>query len=239
MTFFEKASNPQQYDLGQVNWSQEGDRQHFTRKMIFEALLPELGEVAGKRVLDVGSGLGWLTHELTMLGADVTGIDPSEKNHSAAVNSYPELDFRNTSLEEFETTEGFEIIAAVMVFEHLQNLRKTFDKIKPLLSRNGRLITVTGDFDTFTNSREGVSVEVQELAPGKVATRTDYGDRAGVIYDIFRTPERFVREANHSGLNVISHKPFPIPEWLKAEVPRYKDFGDKPIFQIFGFEITR
>jgi SAM-dependent methyltransferase len=239
MTFFEQASNPRQYDLGHVNWSKEGDRQHFTRQMIFEELLPELGEVSGKRVLDVGSGLGWLSHELTLLGADVTGIEPSEKNYAVAKANYPDLDFRNISLEDFETSEGFEIVAAVMVFEHLQNLRKSFDKIKPLMSRNGRLFTVTGDFDAFTSPRDGVKVEVEELAPGKVATRTDYGGRAGILYDIFRTPERFVREANHSGLNVVSHKPFPIPDWLKAEVPRYETFGDKPIFQIFGFELTK
>jgi SAM-dependent methyltransferase len=36
-----------------------------------------LGEVAGRRVLDVGCGQGWLAAELVAAGASVTGVDGS------------------------------------------------------------------------------------------------------------------------------------------------------------------
>jgi 2-polyprenyl-3-methyl-5-hydroxy-6-metoxy-1,4-benzoquinol methylase len=93
-SFLEAATNPEQYDLGEVDWRADGNREHFTRRMILEAILPHIGDVQGKDVLDIGAGQGWLCHELTELGARTVGIEPSLQNVSAAHEQFRELDFR-------------------------------------------------------------------------------------------------------------------------------------------------
>ncbi|WP_052714011.1 class I SAM-dependent methyltransferase [Streptomyces katrae] len=48
-----------------------------------------LGEVAGLRVLDLGSGLGRHAAKLAALGAEVTAVDASPAQHQRAVTRYP------------------------------------------------------------------------------------------------------------------------------------------------------
>ncbi|MFF4364869.1 class I SAM-dependent methyltransferase [Streptomyces sp. NPDC001594] len=48
-----------------------------------------LGEVAGLRVLDLGSGLGRHAAKLASLGAEVTAVDASPAQHRRAVTRYP------------------------------------------------------------------------------------------------------------------------------------------------------
>ncbi|MFE3126301.1 NUDIX domain-containing protein [Streptomyces hydrogenans] len=49
-----------------------------------------LGEVAGLRVLDVGSGVGRHAAHLAALGADVTAVDASPTQHQRALARYPD-----------------------------------------------------------------------------------------------------------------------------------------------------
>lgn len=236
-SFHELASNPRQYDLGQVVWADEGSKQHFTRRMILEAILPSLGEIDGKKVLDVGCGQGWLCDELSERGADCLGIEPSLRNVESARQQFPALEFRHTSLQDFMSDERFGLITANMVFEHLGDLNQAFSKIASLLQDTGRLVILHGDFERFTTPRFGYGIELQVIEDGETATRTDYGERAGVLYDIFRTPERMINAAANNGLVNIAHHPFPVPDWAVQEQPHYAAFQGKPIFQILSFEL--
>lgn len=232
------ASNPSQYDTGEVDWSSEGAAQHFTRKMLFEAISPHIVDIKGQSVLDVGSGQGWLCDELTKLGAHTVGIEPSGKNIEAAMAHYPDLDFRKIAFEDF-TSKPFDLITALMVFEHFVNLKEAFLKAKTLLKQTGRMLVITGDLDRFSMSRYGIEVDVQYIREGEVATRTDYGERAGVLYDIFRTPERFKEDAGEAGLELTMHEPYVVPKWVLDEKPHYELFEGKPLFQLLGFEIAK
>ncbi|MFJ8669912.1 class I SAM-dependent methyltransferase [Streptomyces sp. NPDC093600] len=49
-----------------------------------------LGEVAGLRVLDLGSGVGRYAAHLAALGADVTAVDASPTQHQRALTRYPD-----------------------------------------------------------------------------------------------------------------------------------------------------
>jgi len=52
-------------------------------------LIPELLEVAGRDVLDVGCGEGWLVRRLTIDGARATGVDPLGVAIACAVRERP------------------------------------------------------------------------------------------------------------------------------------------------------
>lgn len=123
-----------------------------------------------------------------------------------------------------------------MVFEHFPNLIKAYEKIKSLLKENGRLLMITGDFNKFTKPRHDYTVEAQKLTQGEVATRTDYGARAGIIYDINRTTDRFIKTAQQVGFALKTHEPIPAPEWLIKEQPRYSIHNGEPLFHLLKFE---
>ncbi len=61
-------------------------------------LRSSLGDVAGRRVLDVGCGSGWLTSELVARGASVVGIDGSERLLEQARKRCPEVEFHRHDL---------------------------------------------------------------------------------------------------------------------------------------------
>jgi len=234
-SFKELASDPLQYDRGQVMWSEEGHKLSPIRRLFLERLLPYIDSVAGKHVLDIGCGQGWLVDEIDKRGGIVTGIDPSTTNINAAVKQYPDLKFLQADLMSLEMSEQFDLITVIMAFEHLPNLKASYDKIKSLLKAKGLLLTIIGDFDRLTHPRHTYTVETEILAPGEAAIRTDYGERAGVIYDISRTVEHFTTIAQEEGFNLQVHESISAPDWLIAEQPGYAVHKGSPLFHLLEF----
>lgn len=232
----ERATDPKQYDEGEILWSEEGHGLSPIRRMFLEKLAPHLGAIAGFRTLDVGCGQGWLTQEMTERGAEAVGIDPSARNIQAARNQHPDVTFEQSDLQTFKDVKGFDLITAVMVFEHLRSAPDGFAQLATLLRDRGQLLLVAGDFEKFTHPRHGYTVETEELAPGEVATRTDYGERAGVIYDINRTTEMLERSADDY-FTLEEHQPIAAPEWLVQEQPRYALHNGTPLFQLLKFAV--
>lgn len=92
-----------------------------------------LGDVAGKRVLDLGCGHGWFTAMLHERGADVVGVDGSERLLEVARQRYPDVEFEQSDLTEgFEGT--FDIVVALMV---LRSPRLVPTGIEQLISQTG------------------------------------------------------------------------------------------------------
>lgn len=232
-TFQERATDPLQYDLGEVRWIDEGSEEHYTRRLIREAIGAHLGDLAGKRALDIGCGQGWLCAELARRGGQAVGIEPSAKNIQVARQRLPHIDFMHTSLEDYKPVWPFDVVTASMVFEHFGGLEGALEKVRSLTAPMGKFIILDGDFERFTSPRFGYSIETQVLREGEVATRTDYGERLGVLYDIFRTPERFSEAALASGWHNTDARPVSVPGWLMAEAPQYAVFEGKPLFQLF------
>jgi hypothetical protein len=46
--FFERATDPSQYDKPEMRWETEGGRQNFIRRLFMERLSPFIGDVAGQ-----------------------------------------------------------------------------------------------------------------------------------------------------------------------------------------------
>src|SRR5215831_4167868 len=77
--------------------------------------------LSGLRMLDIGCGAGLLCEPFTRLGADVTGIDASSKNIAVAKlhaeKGHLSIDYRNTTPEEMDGRERFDIVLAMEVVE--------------------------------------------------------------------------------------------------------------------------
>ena len=105
------------------------------------------------KILDIGCGGGLISEPSIRLGANVTGIDASEKNvkiakvHSEKNNL--EINYINASPEQLKHTEEFDIILNLEVVEHVDDLDLYLKSCNKLL-KNGLMFTATLN-RTFTS----------------------------------------------------------------------------------------
>ena len=97
-----------------------------------------------KRILDVGCGGGILAEALAREGAIVTGIDPSEKSLEVARRHAEEsglrIDYRAGAAEQVATWNRqlpFDLVFAVDVLEHVDDLPRTLEGIASVLKPGG------------------------------------------------------------------------------------------------------
>ena len=101
----------------------------------------------GIRILDIGCGGGLISEPMARLGATVTGIDASEKNINIAnlhsKKSGLKINYFNTSPENFEVTDNFDVILNLEIVEHVDNLDLYLQSCSSLLKKNGLMFTAT------------------------------------------------------------------------------------------------
>jgi 2-polyprenyl-6-hydroxyphenyl methylase / 3-demethylubiquinone-9 3-methyltransferase len=99
----------------------------------------------GKRVLDIGCGGGLLTEPMARLGANITGIDASEKNISIAkarrTKTGLDIDYRTGRIEDL--TEKFDIILNMEVAEHVADPSLFLHSCANLLNPGGIMFVAT------------------------------------------------------------------------------------------------
>ena len=87
--------------------------------------IDEHASISGKRVLDIGCGGGILTESLARKGAEVTGIDLSEKALSVArlhlFESQLSIDYQKVSAEAFakQHPATFDVVTCMEMLEHV------------------------------------------------------------------------------------------------------------------------
>ena len=101
----------------------------------------------GLKILDIGCGGGLISEPMARLGANVTGIDASNKNikvaSTHASRSKLKINYLNSSPEQMKTDKKFDIILNLEVVEHVDNLDLYLDSCSKLLKKNGLMFTAT------------------------------------------------------------------------------------------------
>ena len=101
----------------------------------------------GLNVLDIGCGGGLISEPIARLGANVTGIDASEKNiNIAKLHSKKnglKINYLNASPENLEYKEKFDIILNLEIVEHVDNVNLYIKSCYKLLKKNGLMFTAT------------------------------------------------------------------------------------------------
>lgn len=127
-------------------------RLEYIIKIICEAHGRQFGStrsLEGIKILDIGCGGGLLSIPLARLGADVTGIDASEKNIKTATayaenNNIDGVKFINTTIEELaETNEKFDIVLNMEVIEHVADVDLFMKKSSEVIKQSGFMFVAT------------------------------------------------------------------------------------------------
>ena len=93
--------------------------------------------LAGLNILDIGCGGGLISEPMARLGANVTGIDASEKNIIVAKlhskKNGLQINYINSSPEKLNYKEKFDIILNLEVVEHVDNVNLYIKSCSDLL----------------------------------------------------------------------------------------------------------
>ncbi|MFO0682468.1 MAG: class I SAM-dependent methyltransferase [Sandaracinus sp.] len=160
-----------------------------TKRATFASLLasarPHFGLTRGKRLLDVGCGLGFSLLAAADAGFDAVGLDPLAPTDPAA---RPGRKILRGSIETFEPpiTDRFDVVTMVDMIEHVRDPVATFRAVDRLLVPRGLVICATND-----SSSRGAKL---------LGARWVHYHRAHLF---FFTPDTLTRTAEAAGLEVL------------------------------------
>ncbi len=101
----------------------------------------------GVNILDIGCGGGLLSEPLSRMGADVTGIDASDKNikvaklHSKKNNL--KINYFCSSPEKIKFGRKFDVILNMEIVEHVEDIDFFLKSCSKLLKKNGIMFIAT------------------------------------------------------------------------------------------------
>ncbi|MDC1112556.1 bifunctional 2-polyprenyl-6-hydroxyphenol methylase/3-demethylubiquinol 3-O-methyltransferase UbiG [Candidatus Pelagibacter sp.] len=99
------------------------------------------------KILDIGCGGGLLSEPMNRLGAEVVGIDASDKNIQVAKlhakKNNLDIKYLCTSPESLKTDTKFDIILNMEIIEHVENVDFFLKSCSNLLKKNGIMFVAT------------------------------------------------------------------------------------------------
>ena len=99
------------------------------------------------KILDVGCGGGLLSEPMKRLGAEVVGIDASDKNIKVAKlhakKNKLNIEYFCVSPEKFKTETKFDVILNMEIVEHVEDVNFFLKSCSNLLKKNGIMFVAT------------------------------------------------------------------------------------------------
>ncbi len=103
--------------------------------------------LTGVNILDIGCGGGLLSEPMSRLGANVTGIDASDKNIKIAKlhskKSKLKINYLCSSPEKLRTKKKFDVILNMEIVEHVEDINFFLKSCSKLLKKNGLMFVAT------------------------------------------------------------------------------------------------
>ena len=103
--------------------------------------------LSGINILDIGCGGGLLSEPMSRMGANVTGIDASDKNIQIAKlhakKSKLKINYLCSSPEKLKITKKFDVILNMEIVEHVEDIDFFLKSCSKLLKKNGLMFVAT------------------------------------------------------------------------------------------------
>jgi len=170
----------------------------------FDRNVRSLNSLSGLRMLDIGCGAGLLCEPFARLGAEVVGIDPSDTNIAVAklhaARSNLSIDYRCATVEGMDPHERFDVVLAMEVVEHVNDVGAFLDRCAALMKPSGLMVvsTLNRNWKSFALAIVGAEyvlrwlprgthqwdkfVTPQELADHLQRNRLAITEQSGVVY---------------------------------------------------------
>ena len=102
------------------------------------------GNVSGLKIIDAGCGTGYLTRKLYDLGANVVGIDFSDKMIEIAKSKSPYIEFLVDSCTQLSTLDdkSFDMIISNYVLMDIPELQETLNNFNRVLKCGGEAVLI-------------------------------------------------------------------------------------------------
>jgi 2-polyprenyl-6-hydroxyphenyl methylase/3-demethylubiquinone-9 3-methyltransferase len=149
----------------------------------------------GLRVLDLGCGGGLISEPLARLGAEVTGVDPSQESISAArahaAGQELRIDYKVGRVEELDPADGlFDALVCLEVLEHVPNPAQFVKGCAALIRPGGLLLvsTINRTLKSYALAIIGAEYVLRWLPVGTHS------------WERFITPEELTSHATSAGL---------------------------------------
>jgi len=103
--------------------------------------------LSGINILDIGCGGGLLSEPMSRMGANVTGIDASDKNIQIAKlhakKNKLKINYFCSSPEKLKITKKFDVILNMEIVEHVEDIDFFLKSCSKLLKKNGLMFVAT------------------------------------------------------------------------------------------------
>ena len=107
----------------------------------------KLRPLSGIDILDIGCGGGLLSEPMSRMGANVTGIDASDKNIKIAKlhskKNKLKINYLCSSPEKLKITKKFDVILNMEIVEHVEDIDFFLKSCSKLLKKNGLMFVAT------------------------------------------------------------------------------------------------
>jgi ubiquinone/menaquinone biosynthesis C-methylase UbiE len=175
---------------------------------------------SGKRVLDVGCGVGYGTDFITRNAASVVGIDFSAAAIKEAKRLYPSHDYRQMNAEKLEFPDNsFDFIISSESFEHLHDQPKNISEMARVLDPKGTCFIATPNPELFGFSNNKFHIRERTFTEMGVLLEKSFGE-----FEIVE-PQNVPR--NHTVNEAARRNRFAIGVHGKIVSPDLEIFGKK------------
>ena len=103
--------------------------------------------LSGIKILDIGCGGGLLSEPMSRMGANVTGIDASDKNIKIAKlhskKNKLKINYLCSSPEKLKIKKKFDVILNMEIVEHVEDIDFFLKSCSKLLKKNGLMFVAT------------------------------------------------------------------------------------------------
>ena len=108
-----------------------------------------LAKAGARSVLDVGAAAGFILAGMQRAGCTGIGIEPNA-SMAAFARRQLGLDVRETTLEQFDSTQRFDAVALVQVVDHLEDVQRSFERVATLTRPGGLCLVEFGNRASLT-----------------------------------------------------------------------------------------
>jgi hypothetical protein len=106
----------------------------------------------GMRVLEIGSGTGYLLHRLRLLGADVRGVEPGPQAETGAARYGLPID--RGFFPGVDVGDGFDLAVLYLVLEHVSDPETLLREVNRVVRPGGLVLVAVQDEEPYIESGE-------------------------------------------------------------------------------------